>query len=96
MDWIEPESLRLDCPLFADVFVWSQATECLPDHLHEGELRGPVDGDIKVEFAFCSANLVDVYVEVANRIRLERLLGRFVPIDIGKPAEAMALQTPAQ
>jgi hypothetical protein len=49
-----------------------------------------------MELALLSADLGDVDVEVADRIGLERLLGRLVTGALGQAADPMALQATAQ
>ena len=62
----------------------------------EGELGGPVDGHEEIELAFLGAHLGDVDVEVADRVALERLLGRLVAVDLRQPADAVALEAAMQ
>ena len=45
------------------------------------------------ELALGGSNLRDVDMEIADRIGLELLLRRRVTLDLGQPADAMALQT---
>ena len=66
------------------------------DDLDEGELRGPVDGDIEVELAFGRADFRQIDMEVADRIASELLPRRFVAVHIGQPVDAVALQTAMQ
>ena len=61
--------------------------------LDEGELRGAIDPDEEVELAFLGTDLGDVDVEVADRVRLELLLGRLVADHVGQSADVVALQT---
>ena len=51
----------------------------------EGELRGPVDGDEGVKLALLGANLRDIDVEVADRVRLELVAPWPVAIYLGQP-----------
>ncbi len=64
--------------------------------LNEGELGRSVDGNEEVEFAFRSAHLGDVDMEVADRIGFELALGRLVAFDVGKPRDAVTLQATMQ
>ena len=65
-------------------------------HVHENELRCPVNRHKKVEFSFLAANLGDVDVEATYRIGLELLLSRLVALDLGQPTDAVALETAMQ
>jgi hypothetical protein len=67
-----------------------------PVHVREDELRCPVNHHKKVELSFLAANLGDVDVEVTYRIGLELLLNRLVALDLGQPADAVALETAMQ
>ena len=49
----------------------------------KGELRGPVDGDEEIEFAFGGSNLGNIDVELSNRISLELPLRRRFPSTSG-------------
>ncbi len=51
--------------------------------LREGELRSPVDPDVKVELAFLGADLGDVDVEVANRVDLDFCFAGLSPVISG-------------
>ena len=62
----------------------------------KGELRGPVDGDEEVEFAFGGSNLGNIDMEIADRIGLELSLGRGFPFNLGQPRDSMALQAAVQ
>ena len=62
----------------------------------EGGLRGSTDRDKQVEFALLGANLGNVAVKIAARIRLELPLLGLVAIDVRQAAYAMALQTAVQ
>lgn len=64
--------------------------------LDEGELARAVDADIKMKSAFGGPDLGDVDMEVADGLWLELALGRFVALDVGRPADAVALQTAMQ
>ena len=66
------------------------------DELHEGELRGPVDGNEEVELAFGGSHFGDVDVEVADRVALEGLLRRLVALDLRQPADAVAQEAAVQ
>jgi len=61
------------------------------DELNEGELAGPIDGDIEVEFAFGGAHFGNVDVEVADRVGLELLLRLSVACHLLQPADPVAL-----
>ena len=60
------------------------------DELHEGELRGPLDGNVEVELAFGGSDFGDVDVEVADRTALESLLRWLVTLDLGQATDAVA------
>jgi hypothetical protein len=64
--------------------------------LGESELRGPVDGDEKVELALLGADLGDVDVEIAERIVLELLLVGLVAGDVGQARDAVPLEAAVQ
>ena len=64
--------------------------------LNEGELRGPVDANEKVELTFLRPNFGDVDVKEADRVRLELLLCGLVPFDLREPADAVSLQAAMQ
>jgi hypothetical protein len=49
-------------------------------------------GDIEVKFALGGLNLGDIDMEVADRIGLERLLGRLIAFDLCQAADAMSLK----
>ena len=66
------------------------------DELHEGELRGPVDGNEEVELAFGSSHFGDIDVEVANRVALEGLLRRLIALDLGQATDAVAQEAAVQ
>ena len=59
----------------------------------ERELRGPVDGDEQMELALGRADLGNVDVDEADRIGLERTLGRGPAFDLGQAGDTVALQT---
>lgn len=65
-------------------------------HLDEGELRSPVDGDEEVKLALLGANLRDIDVEVADRVRLELLAPGPAAIYVGKPGDFVPLQAAMQ
>ena len=50
----------------------------------EGELRGSVDGDEKVEFALRGSNFGDVDMKLADRIGLEFAFGGGFTFDLGQ------------
>lgn len=62
----------------------------------EGELRGAVDGDEHVPLALLGPDFGNVDVEVADRVGLELPLRRPVAVDLGQPADAVALQAVVQ
>ncbi len=62
----------------------------------ERKLGRPVDGHEQIELALGRLHLCDVDVEVANRIVLELLFGRFVALDVWQSPDAMALQAAVQ
>ncbi len=64
--------------------------------LDEFELRRPVDGDEEVTLALLGANLRDIDMEVADRVRLELLAPGPVAINVGKPGDVVALQAAMQ
>ena len=74
----------------------AEVLPCLPDQLHEGELAGAIDSDIEVELAFGGVELSDVDVEIADRISLELFLRRLAALDLGQPADALALEAAMQ
>ncbi len=64
--------------------------------LDKGELARTVDGDQQIKPAFLGADLGDVDMKVADRVGLEPLLGRLVPVGLRQPADAVALKTAVQ
>jgi len=62
----------------------------------EGKLRGPVDRDEEVEFAFGGSNLGNIDMEVSDRIGLELSLRRGFPFNLGQPRDSMAPQAAMQ
>jgi hypothetical protein len=62
----------------------------------KGELRGPVDGDEEIEFAFGGSNLGNIDVELSNRISLELPLRRRFPFNLGQPRDSTAPQAAMQ
>lgn len=64
--------------------------------LDERELRGPVDRHQQVKLALLGPHLGQIYVKVADRVRLELRPHRLVAIDLGQPADAVALQAAVQ
>src|SRR4051795_7010546 len=62
----------------------------------KGKLTGAVDGYKEVELALLSPHLGDVDVEVADRVRLEPLLGGLVALGLGQARDAMPLQAAMQ
>ena len=65
----------------------------LVDELYEGKLRGPVDGDKKIELAFLRPYLGEVDVKEADRVGLELLLRRPVAFYVRQSTDAVALQS---
>src|SRR6185295_11834941 len=64
--------------------------------LGEGELRGPIDGNEKVELALRGAYFGDVDVEVADRVGFELALDAPAILDVREPRDAMPLQAAMQ
>src|SRR4051794_37452295 len=62
----------------------------------KGKLTRAVDGYKEVELALLRPHLGDVDVEVADRIRLEPLLGGLVALGLGQARDAMPLQAAMQ
>ena len=62
----------------------------------EGELAGPVDGNEEIELSFGGLNLGDVDVEDPDRIGLEFLFGRGLPLHLGQTGDPVTLQTAMQ
>lgn len=60
------------------------------------ELGRPVDRDQQVELALFGSHLGQIDVKVADGVRLELRSHRLVAIDIGQPADAVALQAAAR
>ncbi len=58
----------------------------------ERELGRPVDRYQQVELALLGPHLGQIDVEVADRVLLELLSGRLVAIDLGQPADTVALE----
>jgi hypothetical protein len=76
--------------------VGCNSTRRLPVQLDESELRGPVNGDQKIELALSGLHLGDVDMEEADRIRLELLLRDFLASDVRQASDAMALEAAMQ
>ena len=53
-------------------------------HLDEGELRGSVDGDEKIQFSLSGSNFGDVDMKLADRIGLEFAFGGGFTFDLGQ------------
>ena len=66
------------------------------DDLDKGELRCPVDRDVKIELSFSRADFRQIDMEEADRIALELLPGRPVALHIGQPTDPMTMQTAMQ
>ena len=64
---------------------------CFFSELGEGEFAGPVDGHEEEELSLRGLDLGDVDMEEADRVCLERFLGRLVAFGIRQPADAVAL-----
>ena len=62
---------------------------CFFSELGEGEFAGPVDGHEEEELSLRGLHLGDVDMEEADRICLERFLGRLVAFGIRQPADAV-------
>src|SRR5215211_2868963 len=60
--------------------------------LSKGELGGAVDGHEEVEAALFGVHLGDVDVKEADRVRLEAGPFGLVPIGVGQPSNAVALE----
>ena len=69
---------------------------CLLVQLHKGELGRAVDGDQQVELALLGSDFREVDVEEADRVALELGASRLVPVCVGQPRDAVALQAPVQ
>ena len=79
------------------------AQECRRRHfsrfLHQldnGELRGAVNGNEQIEFAFFRADFSDINMKIADRASLEFLLGRFITFHLRQAGDAMTFQTTVQ
>ncbi len=64
--------------------------------LDERELERPVYHNEQVDLALFGSHLGDVDVEVADRVALELAPGRLVTLDLGQPADAVALEAAVQ
>ena len=64
--------------------------------LDEGELRGSVDSNEYIEFAFLRPDFGNVDVEEADRVKLELFLRGRVAFDLRQPTDAMTLQAAMQ
>ena len=84
--------------------IWNCLDKCVKERggglhigaLHEfndSELRCAVDGYEQVELALGGPHLGQIDVEEADRIGVELLPARLVPLDLRQAADAMALQT---
>jgi len=65
-------------------------------HTSKDQLRGTVDGDKQIAFAFRARYLGDVDVKEANGVLLERFLFGLLALNIGQAADPMPLQTAMQ
>ena len=68
----------------------------LVDQLGNRELAGAVDADEEVELAFGSLHLSNIHVEEADRVALEALSLRLVPLDVRQTGYAMTLEAAVQ
>src|SRR5215211_1057487 len=55
----------------------------------EGELRGAINGDKQVQFAFFGLHFGDVEMKIANRVHLETFFLRWLIADVWQPTDAM-------
>lgn len=62
----------------------------------EGKLRGPVDGDERMELALMGAHVGDVDVDEADRVGPKRAFGCVLTFDIRQAGDPTTLQTPMQ
>ena len=70
----------------------SDAAGGLLDQLDESELGSAVDRDKEVEFSLLGADLCQIDMEVTDGIGFELLAGRAGCIEMGQPADAVALE----
>ncbi|PTQ58811.1 hypothetical protein C8J45_11814 [Sphingomonas sp. PP-CE-3G-477] len=68
----------------------------LVDELGDRELAGAVDADEQVKFALGSLNLGDIHVKEADRVALEALSLRLVPLNVRQTDYAVPLQAAVQ
>jgi len=68
----------------------------LVDELGDRKLAGAVDADEQVELAFGNLNLGDIYVKEADRVALEALSLRLVPLNVRQTGYTMTLQAAVQ
>ena len=68
----------------------------LSDAARKGEFRRSVDGDEEMELAFLGPHFGNVDMEEADRVSLELLPRRLVPLDIWQLADAMTLEATMQ
>jgi hypothetical protein len=64
--------------------------------LGESKVRGAINRDKQVKFAFLAAHFSDVDVEVADRVPLEHVLAPCLSFDRRKPADLVALEPSMQ
>jgi len=62
----------------------------------KGEFGGTVDSDVQVQLAFLCADFGEIDMKVADRIRLEALLGRLVAVPVRQPADPLTLKAAVQ
>ena len=77
---------ELGCSHFPSLFV----------EFDVSELRRAIDRHEHVELTFGGTHLGDIDVEVADRIALELLLARLVPLDLGQAGDIVALKAAVQ
>ena len=73
-----------------------RASVSLFNELGHGELTSSVYAHEEIELSFDSLHLCNIDVEEPNRVALELLATRFVPLDIGQAGDAMPLQAQVQ
>ena len=69
---------------------------CFLMQLGKGEFRRSVDSDEEMELAFLGPHFGNVDMEEADRVSLELLPRRLVPLDIWQLADAMTLEATMQ
>ncbi len=81
--WHNPEQVFQELPCCSPIGFFNE--------LGNGELAGPVDGHEEIELALSGLHLGNVDVKETDRVALEPLAPRLVPLDIGQARDAMAL-----